>query len=103
MSEEVTKEDPLVTESNACIVEVLKEMRTFLSAKNKDYQASAFRDASFGGKVITAEDTITVRICDKLKRLQSSELTFESSADSCKDLAGYLIIQMALEKLRAKK
>lgn len=99
MSEE-KKEDPVVEQANAAIIEVLKEMRTFLLAKNRDYQGSAFRDASFAGKLVRAEDTITVRICDKLKRLQSSALNFESADDSCKDLLGYLIIREALAKLK---
>jgi hypothetical protein len=98
MSEETV--DPIVEEANKAIVEVLKEMRAFLLEKNRCYQGSAFKDISFGGKVIDADTTINVRMTDKLRRLQSSSLSFESFSDTLDDLAGYIIIKRALAKLR---
>jgi hypothetical protein len=96
------KEDPVVEEANRMIVEVLKEMRTFLLAKNRDYQGSAFKDITFGGNLILADTTINVRIVDKLRRLQSNSLSFESLDDTLMDLAGYIIIKRALAKLTPK-
>ena len=96
-------EDPVVEEANKAIVEVLKEVRNFLLAKNRDYQGSAFRDMEFAGNTIKAEDTIDVRIVDKLRRLQSKSLAFEGREDTVKDLLGYLVIRFALAKMRKSK
>ena len=80
------------------IKEVCDEISAFLQGKNKSYQGSAFRDIVYTGKVIKAEDTINVRIVDKIRRLQSDNPNFDGE-DSELDLCGYIILKRALKKI----
>jgi hypothetical protein len=89
----------LLERQNAEIKSVCDEIALFLSRKNTSYEGSAFRDIAYGGKIILAEDAIDCRINDKIKRLQSSDPSFDGE-DSEKDLLGYLIVKLALKRLR---
>lgn len=82
---------------NKIIEEVCKELATFLVGKNTSYDGSVFKEIVYSGQVIDPDQTLTVRIVDKIKRLQSSDSGFNGE-DSELDLCGYLILRLALKK-----
>lgn len=90
--------DPLEKQQDA-IRTACEEMCAFLQEKNRSYQGSAFRDISYCGRAIRAEDTVDTRIVDKIRRLQSNDPSFDGE-DAEKDLLGYLLIKQALKILR---
>lgn len=75
------------------IANICMEMNYFLQQKNKSYGNSAFSDTFLGGNTLTAEQSILVRMSDKIKRLTQG--TKYQDEDTFKDLLGYLIIYFA--------
>jgi hypothetical protein len=57
---------------------------------------------SYGGKTIPAEDTIDVRITDKIRRLVGGGTNYMNEPDE-QDLLGYLVIKLALRRVRDKE
>ena len=80
-----------VIEQNKAICDVLDDLKAFLCAKNNVYS----------GKVVDPEQTINVRIVDKIRRLESENPNFDGE-DTEKDLLGYLVIKMALKRLEGR-
>lgn len=73
-----------------------------LIKKNAAYDGSAFKEILIAGQRIPAEQTILVRITDKMRRLQSSSAEFDSE-DTLLDLAGYIILLKALKSYQGAK
>lgn len=83
-------------EMQQAIKEVCVELAAFLIEKNESYGNSVAEPVNMFAKGLTPEQQIGVRIDDKLSRIASgSEYPGD---DTVKDLAGYLILQMALKK-----
>lgn len=82
-----------------CIAEVCDDIKELLRSKNTSYDGSAFRDKYYGGRLILAEEAIDVRITDKIKRLESNDPNFNGE-DAEADLLGYLVLKLALKKVR---
>jgi hypothetical protein len=91
-----------VKQQNECINSVLVELSEFLCQKNLSYDGSAFKEVKYGNKVVPAEDTIDVRITDKIRRLTGGGTNYINEPDE-KDLLGYLVIKLALQKVREKE
>ena len=83
------------------ICEAVAEIKATLIKKNQSYGGSGFKDVLLGGRLITAEDAILVRIADKIRRLTEGEEY--GSEDSFADLLGYLVLRMAVKKFKEKK
>jgi hypothetical protein len=83
------------------ICETVADIKATLIGKNQSYGGSAFKDVVLGGRLITAEDAILVRIADKIRRLTEGEEY--GSEDSFQDLLGYLVLRMAVKKFKEKK
>ncbi len=79
----------------------VKDIKQLLLSKNYAYGGSAFKDVILGGRLITAEDAILVRIADKIRRLTEGEEY--GSEDSYSDLLGYLVLRAAVKKFKEKK
>lgn len=79
------------------IVRTCREMEAFLIAKNQAYGNSAAEPIGIFAKGIGALEQIDVRIDDKLSRLaRGSEYPGD---DTVKDLCGYLIVRMAVQRM----
>jgi hypothetical protein len=83
------------------ICETAAEIKAMLIGKNQSYGGSGFRDVVLGGRLITAEDAILVRIADKIRRLTDGEEY--GSEDTYSDLLGYLVLRQAVKKFKEKK
>lgn len=83
------------------IEKAIKDIKQLLLAKNCAYGGSAFKDVVLGGRLITAEDAILVRIADKIRRLTEGEEY--GSEDSLTDMGGYVILLKALKIYKEKK
>ncbi len=83
------------------IEKAVKEIKQLLLAKNYSYGGSAFKDVVLGGRLITAEDAILVRIADKIRRLTEGEEF--GAEDTFQDLLGYLVLRVAVKKFKEKK
>lgn len=83
------------------ICETVADIKATLIGKNQSYGGSAFKDVVLGGRLITAEDAILVRIADKIRRLTEGEEY--GSEDSFQDLLGYLVLRMAVKKFKETK
>tara|TARA_R110000751_G_scaffold73678_3_gene148952 strand:- start:1494 stop:1757 length:264 start_codon:yes stop_codon:yes gene_type:complete len=79
------------------IKEVGKEISNFLLAKNKQYGNSVFEPLSIFSKG-TPQESLRVRIDDKLSRLKRGNDSIESDIDIVKDLIGYLILLYIMMK-----
>lgn len=82
---------------NDCIKEICADFAEFLVGKNTSYAGSVFRDMNYAGTHIPAEQTINIRITDKIRRLQSTDPNFNGE-DSEADLLGYLLLKRAVKR-----
>ena len=73
------------------ITKKVKEIETLLLEKNRKYGDSALNPCRIFSKADAVEQ-ITVRIDDKLKRLQNEQN--DEDEDVVKDLVGYLVLLM---------
>lgn len=90
---------PTAQDMRSAILEVCNDMAEFLAEKNAAYGNSVADPVGIFAKGLTAEQQIMVRIDDKLSRLaRGSEYPGD---DTIKDLAGYLIILMAMRELES--
>jgi len=88
-----------ISQQNKAIEASVYEILYLLRKKNTAYDGSAFKDMCIAGQKIPAEQTILVRITDKMRRLQSVSAEFESE-DTLLDLAGYIILLKSLKNYR---
>jgi hypothetical protein len=77
------------------IKEVGKEVTNFLLQKNKQYGNSVFEPLAIFSKG-TPQDSLRVRIDDKLSRLMRGNDSIEQDEDIVKDLIGYLILLLIM-------
>ena len=77
------------------IKEVGKEVTNFLLKKNKQYGNSVFEPLTIFSKGIP-QDSLRVRIDDKLSRLMRGNDSIEQDEDIVKDLIGYLILLLIM-------
>ena len=77
------------------IKEVGKEVTNFLLKKNKQYGNSVFEPLAIFSKGIP-QDSLRVRIDDKLSRLMRGNDSIEQDEDIVKDLIGYLILLLIM-------
>ncbi len=83
--------------TQAKIVEVTLAMQELLLEKNKRYGDAAINPANTFSK-LSGQDSIKIRLDDKLKRVQSSE---ETRVNDVCDIIGYctlLLISMGVSK-----
>ena len=73
------------------IKEIGKEITKFLIEKNKQYGNSVFEPLSIFSSG-TPQESLRVRIDDKLSRLKRGNDSIESDIDIVKDLIGYLML-----------
>ena len=79
------------------IRETGKEITKFLLGKNRQYGNSVFEPMGIFSKG-TPQESIKVRIDDKLSRLKRGNDSIESDIDIIKDLIGYLILLLIMMK-----
>ena len=78
-------------DSQRSIVEMLKEIESFLLTKNDQYGDSALAPIRIFSKSDKSEQ-LKVRIDDKLNRLMQGNASIETDEDVIKDLIGYLVL-----------
>ena len=78
-------------DSQRSIVEMLKEIESFLLTKNDQYGDSALAPIRIFSKSDKSEQ-LKVRIDDKLNRLMQGNASIEKDEDVIKDLIGYLVL-----------
>jgi hypothetical protein len=89
-------------DEQAVAIEVaIKDIKQLLIEKHRSYAGSAFKDVVLGGRLITAEEAILVRIADKIRRLTEGEEY--GAEDTFQDLLGYLVLRMAAKKFKETK
>lgn len=77
------------------IKETGKEITDFLLSKNKQYGNSVFEPIGIFSKNIPQE-SLRVRIDDKLSRLKRGNDSIECDEDIVKDLIGYLLLLLIM-------
>lgn len=78
------------------IDQVCNELKELLIEKNNSYGNSVAEPVRIFAKNVNTLDQIDVRIDDKLSRLMRGKEYADE--DTVKDLAGYLILRMAVER-----
>lgn len=91
---------PTIQEQCQAIDDVCAEFAIFLRGKNESYNGSAFTPLVYNGKVIELEDSIDVRIVDKIRRMLANK-TYKSE-DTEGDLLGYLLLKQAVKRLKQR-
>lgn len=77
------------------IKEISKEITAFLLEKNRQYGNSVFDPVSIFSKG-TPQESLRVRIDDKLSRLMRGNDSIEADEDIVKDLIGYLMLLLIM-------
>lgn len=83
------------------ICNAVAEIKQTLIYKNTSYGGAAFKDVKLAGRVIPAEDTILVRLSDKIRRLTEGQEY--GAEDSLLDMAGYCLLMRAVKIYKEKK
>lgn len=87
-----------VTDTELLIRCVCEEFTEFLVEKNRAYGDSANNTIHIAGRTYTPEDSIYVRMGDKIRRLTNG--SEYAGDDTLRDLAGYYILLEVISRKR---
>lgn len=90
-----------MSKTRELIINKCDEIKNLLLAKNEAYGDSALNPTKIFSRLDSSE-ALKVRIDDKMTRIMNKGLGDETE-DTCKDLAGYLILLMISEDIKNNK